>query len=619
MTWIASVASTGAGSSSSPDRSTSSRRRMQAASEWSGEASQYSPIASAKRLTFAVTRAASLASSPLRTTSRYRVCSISSKKRSRTSMCRAAAPRSSTSGTSAAVAGLASTRDMATRSALSRRTRSIAIRSLTSGRSWKPWPPITTCGRRAAAKLLRQPVGVAADQRRGGGDDAARAAAIAAERDRARCRKAAQEAFEACPRRAAESVDRLVVVADDERSRIAGDQLDKSLLGEVQILVFVDQHMRVSRRITALQRRFLLEHPDGQQEQVVEVQQPAFAALPFVGAEQPHARAHQLRTLDVFCGRGPCLEPGERNQLLLHSLEPLEDRPGQVARPLVWRERCDADAPPQLAGEDPAVRSRDDPEVGRHSDAAAVLAQPAQGDRVEGADGRRGRLDQVFDALAHLTCRALGECHDQDRRGRDARCDKAAKSLGDDGCLAGAGTGHDADRTTPQGGRAALLDAQAARHSVIVGLPIRTRNVRTRRPRSARFNLATMVSESRRSWCARAGLEVVTTRVPECSSTWSQRGATSGPRMARNATATWVPNRRAPPGCRRRIFGSILPNLSTGPDRPLVHRPDHRAGDQIGRERARLDRGHDHLPTGRDLLEEGRPALAVKLGKHVVK
>ena len=116
-----------------------------------------------------------------------------------------------------------------------------------------------------------------------------------------------------------------------------------------------------------------------------------------------------------------------------------------------------------------------------------------------------------------------------------------------------------------------------------------------------------------------AGLEVVTSNVPDRSSTSSHSRATSGPSNVMNAEATCVPIKRAPPGWRRTTFGRILPSLSTGLDLALNHRPDHGAGHQFRRKRPCFDRGDDHLPATGHFLQQGSPALAVQLGQNIVQ
>src|ERR1700681_2862140 len=92
---------------------------------------------------------------------------------------------------------------------------------------------------------------------------------------------------------------------------------------------------------------------------------------------------------------------------------------------------------------------------------------------------------------------------------------------------------------------------------------------------------------------------------PALSSTSSQSPAGSGPIMALHSAATRVPSMRPPPGCRRRTVGRILPSLSTGLDRARGDGPDPRLVHEIGRKRARLGGGDDHLPLARHLAQEG--------------
>src|SRR6202022_4578116 len=107
----------------------------------------------------------------------------------------------------------------------------------------------------------------------------------------------------------------------------------------------------------------------------------------------------------------------------------------------------------------------------------------------------------------HLPRGSLREGHDQDGGGGNTAGDQAAKALGDDGSLSCARTGDHADRTAADLGRNALVSTQAHGHSVRVERPMRTRIVRTLRPRLRSFSRRTMSSESRPNWWGRGGLE----------------------------------------------------------------------------------------------------------------
>src|SRR5487761_963166 len=597
---------------------------MYASSDRSGEVSQNSAISSANRLTLAVARAASLGSRPTSSTWRYRVLSISSKNSSRTSRalaCSASSPRreakaedgdqcsSASSGAaplrsrrvdSAAVGsrpagGRVSARASATTSAVSRRTRSIATTSLISGRSRNPRPPMTTCGKRRAARalaigalpklhLVARPAGpqllgqsclVVGDQRGGGGHDPSRASVVAPERNGQRVAKAIAKTFEARPGRSPKTVDALVVIADDKRVAAIGDELDQALLREVQVLVLVDKHVRISRAVCAADGGLLLEELHRQRQQVLEIEQPLLSASPFVRPKEADARLHQLHPLGeprvLFVAarrrRRPRGQLFQRDELLLQTLQQLERGRHEVIWSFVAGEDGIAQLPHHLAGEDPTLGAGQDPETGRHTDQPAVRPQPAKRDRMEGPDRRRRLADEVFDALAHLGCCPVGEGHHKDRGRGCASGDQPAKAFRDHRRLARPSPGHDPYSATTDGGGSGLLDSKPHRcHGSCEGAerPIRTRTARTLRPSSRPFKRETIISESSLSWCARAGLDVVTTRVPEWSSTSSQSRAGSGPIKERNADATWVPNRRPPPGCRRSTRGRILPSLSTG-------------------------------------------------------
>ena len=54
------------------------------------------------------------------------------------------------------------------------------------------------------------------------------------------------ESFKAGARCTPEPVDALVVIANDERLSALGDQLDEPFLRQVQVLILVDQHMRIA-------------------------------------------------------------------------------------------------------------------------------------------------------------------------------------------------------------------------------------------------------------------------------------------------------------------------------------------------------------------------------------
>ena len=349
-------------------------------------------------------------------------------------------------------------------------------------------------------QLFGEPVAVVPDQRGGRRHNASRASPVSAHRHRASAWKAGDEPFEAGAGRPSKAIDRLIVVADDERLGFRGDELDQAFLRKVQVLVLVDEHVSIARGVLVQELRVFLEHPDGEHEQVLEVEEAALPAFAIVGAKQPDTRAHQVTALRVVAGRRPGGKPADRNQLLLHTLEHLQCGPNQVVWTLVTGQSVVSELPHELPGEDPAVGAGQDSKVGRHPHGAAVRTQPPQRDRVKSPhSGSRG-ADPVLDPLAHLRRGALGEGHDEDRRRRRAAGHQPAEALRDDRGLPRARARDHSDRTATDGRRRALLRSQPCVHCAGVEWPMRTRSPRTLRPSSRRFSRPRMTSESRRSW-----------------------------------------------------------------------------------------------------------------------
>src|SRR6266571_583640 len=285
--------------------------------------------------------------------------------------------------------------------------------------------------------------------------------------------------------------------------------------------------------------------------------------------------------------------------------------------PLVTDQRRIAELPHELPREDPPLGAAHDSEPCGHPDAPAVRAQPAQRDRMHRAHRMRVRPGEVLDALAHLLGGTIGEGHDQNGRWVHSRGHEPPESLGDDRGLAGARSSDDPDRRRAQRGGFALTRIQA-RHAG-VERPMRTRRMRTRRPRSMPLSRAITVSASNRSWCASAGLDVVTISTPDLSSTASQSRAGSGPISMRKATATRMPRSRPPPGWRRTTVGRILPSLSTGFNSPRIHAPYACTRDEIRRKRTHLGRRDDDLPLARHSAQKCRAPLGVQLRQDVVQ
>ena len=121
-------------------------------------------------------------------------------------------------------------------------------------------------------EVLRLALAVVRDHGVRRAEDRVRRAVVLLERDRARAGEVALELEDVADVGAAERVDRLVGVADGEKVPVlSGQELQQPVLRVVRVLVLVDEHV-AERLAPALERLGEpLEHLDGQEEQVVEV------------------------------------------------------------------------------------------------------------------------------------------------------------------------------------------------------------------------------------------------------------------------------------------------------------------------------------------------------------
>src|SRR5262252_2582599 len=129
------------------------------------------------------------------------------------------------------------------------------------------------------SQRLRKPLRVVLDQPAGGCHYAASASPVAAKSDRDGGWEAGEEAVHVGAGSSSEAIDALVVVADHAHVPApAGDQLNQTLLGQVGVLVLVDEHPSKAVSQTLTHVPVLLQQPDGVPEQVVEVHDAVFAA-----------------------------------------------------------------------------------------------------------------------------------------------------------------------------------------------------------------------------------------------------------------------------------------------------------------------------------------------------
>ena len=119
---------------------------------------------------------------------------------------------------------------------------------------------------------------VEADQAVGGIEDRGPRAVVAAQDDRPRAPEAIEEVDDRPGRRAAEAVDRLVVVADhgDVAARL-GHERDELGLGPVHVLELVHEHVPEAGLQLRSRGRMLTQEPQGEGHLVAEVDGPGLA------------------------------------------------------------------------------------------------------------------------------------------------------------------------------------------------------------------------------------------------------------------------------------------------------------------------------------------------------
>ncbi len=233
-------------------------------------------------------------------------------------------------------------------------------------------------------------------------------------------------------------------------------------LGGVGVLVFVHHHIAIAGA-TGLERLGMLgKEPQGEQDQIVEIHGVAGAQRGFVPG--PDMLGHRA---DAFIG--------ENGRTLAAILEPAQQAENGGGIRLF--------APGGNPREDLSDRSDllgfvVDDEVALVAELFDVLAQDADAERMEGAEGWPGRIrfaparrgirgrglgvhavasntgfwtldiprDQFRDALLHFARGLVGEGHAQDVPRRNAGLDHVGDAKRDDAGLAGAGARKDQHR-----------------------------------------------------------------------------------------------------------------------------------------------------------------------------
>ncbi len=283
-------------------------------------------------------------------------------------------------------------------------------------------------------------------------------AVVAFEADDGRAGEILVEAEDVVDLGAAPAVDRLVVVADAAdvlRPPLLplGQQAEPEILGDVGVLVLVDQDELELALVLGQHLRILAKQPDGLQQQVAEID----------GVQHLQTRlvvGVELEAVAVGIGRalaGRHLVRGQSPVL------PAVDGGGQHAgRPTLLVDVLRLD---QLLQETDLVVRVENGESGLQPHELGMAAQDLHAGGVEGAEPGHAlhRLaDEMGDPLLHLARRLVGEGDGEDLGGEGAAL---VEDVGDAGGqhprLAGAGAGQHEDRAVQRLDRRALLGIEA--------------------------------------------------------------------------------------------------------------------------------------------------------------
>ena len=250
---------------------------------------------------------------------------------------------------------------------------------------------------------------------------------------------------------AAEGVDRLIRVADGADVAVfLRQQLQEPVLRVVRVLVLVHEDVaeRLLPAVTSL--REALQHLDGEHQQVVEVDRVRGDQTLLVEVvhlrdglvvERRDALGVLLRGDELVLRRRDLRVDPARHEALRVAVELLQARLGEphLVGLVVDREVAAVAETLGLAPEDP----------------------PAGGVEGEDPDRARDRAEQIFETLAHLPGRLVGEGDREDLvRLHAAGVDQVRDAVGEHARLAGARAGDDEERAFGRENRLALRGVQ---------------------------------------------------------------------------------------------------------------------------------------------------------------
>ena len=223
-------------------------------------------------------------------------------------------------------------------------------------------------------------------------------------------------------------------------------ELDQLEMGEVEVLVLVDQHVRPARAAAACSGG-VGEQVDRAQDEVADVERALLGQQPVVVGEQLSELLLALGGLAVEVG-GPGRVVGGGDELELAAVDALDDRGeqrGAVAEEVVAPQRELVDAVEQHRQ---AVGRGDGDEERVEPDRGGLLAQQAGGqvgDRMDGELAER-LVERVLDLGAEQRRRGGRAGDEQQLLGRRAALGEPADALDEDARLARPGAAEDEQR-----------------------------------------------------------------------------------------------------------------------------------------------------------------------------
>jgi hypothetical protein len=269
---------------------------------------------------------------------------------------------------------------------------------------------------------------------------------------------------------AAPAVDRLIVVAD------AGDvamglreQAQPQILGDVGVLVLVDQDRPKALLVVGQNVRLRGEQAQAVQQQVTEVAGVQGVQPVLVGGIELAPTAEAEITELVLA------RPLGRDAAVL---QPLDDAEQRARRPAA---RIEIGRLDHLLDQAQLVVGVEDREARLEPDQLGVAAQQPGAQRVEGAEPQAldAAAEQQSDAQDHLARRLVGEGHREHLVGPDPLGDQHVREpRGQHPGLAGAGAGQHQERAVLRQHRRALLGIEP--------VEIRRRTRRRQGPRLGR-------------------------------------------------------------------------------------------------------------------------------------